>query len=1014
MKVRPEKPSANDWPQASGEMAQRIRTYDWVSTPLGSLANWSPFLKGSIQLMLDSRVPMMMALGRDYVLIYNDALIALAGARHPEMLGAPFRKGWQAFWSAERVLLEDAMAGQGGVAEHVRIPLTSEDSGEVALLRADFVPWHAENGFVEGVVVTFFDTTERIGGAQKLSGEPSGVNEQTERQAFMLKLTDALRPVDDPGNVIHEACRLLAEELDVDRAYYIEVDEEAGIARVERDFVRGGAPSLAGEHRIEDFGWSVEILRRGECHVVDDTQTSRIVSEADRAASAALQIISCMGAPLIKQGALVGGLCVTGARRRNWKESEATLLQEVSERIWAAVEQLHAESPHRESESRLRALVQASSDVVYRMSPNWTEMRQLLGRDFIADTHETSESWLEQYIAEPDRSVVLAAINEAIRSKSTFELEHRVVRVDGSLGWTFSRAVPLLDENGTITEWVGMASDVTKEKEQAIQLRESEELQRFLLEFSDALRAQTDATGIAELAAKQLADRFEADRCDLVEVNATEDRAKIVFSFARPDMVPLPVQAQPFEYVSEFRKLLARTVAVESVLNAPDLTEAERQGLSRIGVEAFIAAPVPRGNRHPIWLTTIVSRRPRKWTDTEIRIMEAASERILIAMEFAHAEALLSEHRRMEALSQLTGGIAHDMNNMLTVISGNLEMIQDAITDGDTKRRLISVLKTVELGAAFNRRLLAFSGRASRSPQTLFLNERVEAMAELLKHTLGEEIRIDTDLDPTLWHVSVDPGEIDSAIVNLAANARDSMPDGGRITISTRNRPGLRPPSIKADASVEDYVCLTVMDQGHGMTADEVARSVEPFYTTKDRGKGTGLGLSSVYGFVRQSSGFVDIASKPGLGTTVSLCLPKAAAWPSKPDIGDQEEAPRGNAEVILVVEDDDDVRDVTLGRLEILGYVVLEARDGPEAITILKNEPDIHLVLCDIVLPGAMSGYDIGVWLEQNRPETKVHLMSGYDDEIANRPDAPILPCLAKPHTKAQLARAVRTCLDS
>lgn len=374
----------------------------------------------------------------------------------------------------------------------------------------------------------------------------------------------------------------------------------------------------------------------------------------------------------------------------------------------------------------------------------------------------------------------------------------------------------------------------------------------------------------------------------------------------------------------------------------------------------------------------------------------------------------LAQAQRMEALGQLTGGIAHDFNNLLTVISGNLELAEAHIAGEKARRSVRQAIEAVEMGASLNRRLLSFARRRKLAPQHLVLNERVSEMLKLLRRTLGEEVTLSTSLDATLWSTQVDPGEIDSAIINIAINARDAMPSGGTLTLTTRNVTLDATAARETGAQPGDYVCLTLTDTGHGMTPEVLRRAIEPFFTTKETGKGTGLGLSSVYGFARQSGGFIDIASEVGRGTSVSIFLPRV---PAEIAVSGQERAKgdvtTGDGELILVVEDNDQVRQVTLARLESLGYDVMEARSGPEAVELMKAQTPVRLVFTDVVMPGGMSGYDVARWAKTARPELKVLLTSG-NEAPAREASADVqgLRVLAKPYTRAQLGHAIRDAL--
>jgi PAS domain S-box-containing protein len=378
------------------------------------------------------------------------------------------------------------------------------------------------------------------------------------------------------------------------------------------------------------------------------------------------------------------------------------------------------------------------------------------------------------------------------------------------------------------------------------------------------------------------------------------------------------------------------------------------------------------------------------------------------------AQAALNQGQRMEALGQLAGGVAHDFNNLLTVISGNMELAEPKIADVAAKRAVRRALDAIELGAGLNRRLLSFARRRMAAPERVILNDRVLEMTHLLRRTLGDQIRLETRLDAAIWPTRAELGEIDSAIVNIAVNARDAMPNGGRLAISTANVTLDSTGAREHNAQAGDYAALIVSDAGCGMSEEVLRKSIEPFFTTKGAGKGTGLGLSSVYGFARRSGGFVDISSEVGRGTTVRVYLPRMAeALAADAFANAERDVPLGDGELVLVVEDNDQVREVTLKRLEALGYAAVEALDGAQAIGLLKNDSQIRLVLSDVAMPGGISGYDVAEWVRIQRPAVKVLLASGHNEVGGDGPGNDRLRILSKPYSRALLAHALRELLD-
>jgi CheY-like chemotaxis protein len=335
------------------------------------------------------------------------------------------------------------------------------------------------------------------------------------------------------------------------------------------------------------------------------------------------------------------------------------------------------------------------------------------------------------------------------------------------------------------------------------------------------------------------------------------------------------------------------------------------------------------------------------------------------------------------------------------------EKIREAIQDA---------MDAIQMGASLTRRLLTLSRPHGVGLERLDLNDRVTGTLELLRRTLGEQVTATLMLSPDPCQTSANPGDVDNAILNLAINARDAMPKGGVLTIETRHV------TIDADAAARianarpgEYVVLTISDTGHGMSPEILARAMEPFFTTKEPSKGTGLGLATVHSTVRQSGGFLAIDSTEDEGTTVHLYFPKAEPGPvvstARPS---PEAAPLGDGELILLVEDDDTVRQATVSRLQSLGYAALEAKTGPEAITLLESGEPIALVFSDILMPGGMTGYDVAEWVQSMKPQLEVLLTTGYSEiPLAMSEIGGGVKVLGKPYTREQLACALREALN-
>jgi signal transduction histidine kinase len=379
------------------------------------------------------------------------------------------------------------------------------------------------------------------------------------------------------------------------------------------------------------------------------------------------------------------------------------------------------------------------------------------------------------------------------------------------------------------------------------------------------------------------------------------------------------------------------------------------------------------------------------------------------------SEAQVVQMQKMEAIGQLTGGIAHDFNNMLAVVLGSLRLLQRRLERGDTRveKYIDSAVQGAERAASLTARLLAFSRQQALAPEAIDINKLVAGMGEMLRRTIPENVQIETVLAGGLWRAYADVQGLESAIINLAANARDAMPEGGRLTIETSNiLLDEKYAAGHAEVKPGQYVMIAVADSGKGMPADVVSRAFDPFFTTKPAGHGTGLGLSQVHGFIKQSEGHVAIYSEAGQGTTVKLYLPRHFAGLQEVDAGRQqiERVPRArNEETILVVEDDPDVRKLTVEMLRDLGYVTLEADGADEALAKLDAHPEVAMLFTDVVMPG-MNGRLLANEALRRRPRIAVLFTTGYTrNAIVHHgildPDVHVI---VKPHTFEMLALKV------
>jgi signal transduction histidine kinase/CheY-like chemotaxis protein len=421
-----------------------------------------------------------------------------------------------------------------------------------------------------------------------------------------------------------------------------------------------------------------------------------------------------------------------------------------------------------------------------------------------------------------------------------------------------------------------------------------------------------------------------------------------------------------------------------------------------------------------LMLGTGQAHRAERLVEERTRDLKASNERLRIAFEERRqTEEALRQAQKMEAVGLLTGGVAHDFNNLLTVMVGNLDLLEPKVADRPDLGPLVTAMQhAAKRGEHLIAQLLAFSRQQTLRPETLDINGLIRRFEPLIRSAVGKNIEVETHLSPELWPCTIDAVQLETALLNLATNARDAMPAGGRLTITTQNLDRLpQPPAETSDAKPGPHVAIAFKDTGTGMPPELIERVFEPFVTTKEAGKGSGLGLSQVYGFVKQSGGHVAIDSEVGRGTTVWLYLPAAdtAAASARVSQARSDTKPARGWERILIVEDDADVLGTDTAMMTDLGYAVRTAAEPLEALEILRdaNEP-IDLLFSDVMMP-QMSGVELAAEAQKLRPGLKVLLTSGYGTEsLSPRWAIGELPLIAKPYKQATLATRLRVLLDA
>lgn len=638
-------------------------------------------------------------------------------------------------------------------------------------------------------------------------------------------------------------------------------------------------------------------------------------------------------------------------------------------------ERMRAEAALRKSEERFELAVKGSLDGLYDWdlaadrffaSPRLVD---LLGFD--PQLENDGFKQFQSRIHPDDHSRVRRTVIEHLRDDRPFNVEFRLRRENGEFLWLQGKGQSVRNADGRATRMVGSVADIGERKKAEEALRSSQSFFQLILNSVPISIAYVEKDETITFANQNYLDWFRVRQPELIGKKIRHITSEESYRIIRPWI----------------DKVLAGEMVTYSVGAEQDMQDFELE-------------------------VTYIPHRDD--SGDVIGFFSVVQDMTL----HRRLEAELRQAQKMEAVGQLTGGVAHDFNNLLSIIVGNLQLLSRPLQGQEKLMELVdSALKAALRGADLTKRLLSLSRRQVLEPRLLDVNELVMEMDELLRRTLGNSVDIETRFEKNLHPATIDPGQLENALLNLAINARDAMPEGGQLLIETSNL------SIPESGSPEfpratpgEYVFLAVSDTGCGMPSDVADRAFEPFFTTKDVGKGSGLGLSMVHGFVEKSGGFTSIRSNVGVGTRVRLLFPMADDDTASSEQQIIEiEMPRGD-ECILVVEDDNEVRKTTIALLSDLGYQVLEAGDGPSALRMLGAHPEIDLLFSDVMMPGGMRGPVLAQKAGEIRPDLPVLFATGFAEStimykgVEAGPDSVI----CKPYGHDELARKIRRVLDA
>jgi PAS domain S-box-containing protein len=605
-----------------------------------------------------------------------------------------------------------------------------------------------------------------------------------------------------------------------------------------------------------------------------------------------------------------------------------------------------------------------------------------------------------------DQARMQAAVQRTIATGEDYRIEYRVARPDGQPGWVRTQARLEKDAQGRPAFLAGISQDITSTVLDRKRTELLDHLDRHVYGVLD------DASEIAYRAAEALGRALDVSRAGYGTVDTMAETIAIARDWNAPGIQSLAGVLHFRDYGSYIEDLKRGDTVVFADAFVDPRTRENADALLAISAQAVVNMPVSEAGGI-VALLYLNHATARQWTQQEMALVREVALRTRQAVERRRAEqqlrglaeslerqvrertqelmrseAALRQSQKMEAVGQLTGGLAHDFNNLLGAISGSLEMLQRrAKGDASLARYVDMGQAATKRAAALTHRLLAFSRQQTLEPRVLQVNYLIEAFEDLVRRTIGPQVTLEVGAADGLWRVLADPGQLESALLNLCINARDAMPNGGRLSIETANRTIDDRSAQGLQLTPGQYVTICVIDDGVGMPDDVVEHAFEPFFTTKPIGAGSGLGLSMVYGFARQSGGHVRIQSEAGSGTTVCMYLPRHDGdlpAPGADGVTAGVSLDGGTGRTILVVDDEHAVRMLMAEVLREMGHNVLEAADGPDAVRQLQADQGISFLVTDVGLPGGMNGRQVAEAARRILPSIKVLFVTGYADHAA------------------------------
>ena len=1045
-----------------GAMGARVRAHDWSGSPLGRPERWAPCLRATLSLILGSRFPMFVAFGPDLVFLYNDAYAEILGDKHPAALGARFRDVWPEIWPEIGPLIDRALAGAATWSENMPLTMNRHGYDEPTWFTFSYAPVRDEAGRVAGLYCACTETTGRVLAEARLRETEARIRALADHLpgGYVYQLAMAPDGADRRFLYVSQGFERMtgvaAEAVLADPAVAYDLilpEYRAGLAEAEAGAIRDlahfdveapmrrpdgtrvwtriiSAPRRVGDGLVWDGLHLDDTVRhRTEEQLRESERRLRLATESAEIGLWDVDVVADTLFWPARVKAMFGisadvpvtmadyyaGLHpedreATSAAFASALDPDRRALYDVEYRTvgkedgvvrWVAAKgrgifeggrcvrvigtaidvtaRKQAEEALRASEAQFRVLSQVLPNFVWATdaggAADWFNERVYAYAGREPGTLDGA-GW-RGIIHPDDRDRVDEEWRAAVRSRADYQSEYRLRRADGAYRWFLARAQPVRAADGAVTRWVGTSTDIDDQKR----------LMAELVRFNVTLEQR-----VAERTAEH--DRVWRNSRDLLVVVGADG----IFRAVNPAWQTI-LGHEPAEVVG--RSFLdfvwpedagPTREALDAAAAARDLTDFENRYRHKDGTPRLIS-----------WRTSVEGAHVYAY-GRDVTAEKAQAEAL------RRAEEALRQSQKLEAVGQLTGGVAHDFNNLLTIIRSSVDFLRRPdLAEERRSRYLNAVSETVDRAAKLTGQLLAFARRQALKPEILDVGARLRGVADLLDTVTGARIAVVTELPDQPCFIRVDLSQFETALVNMAVNARDAMDGAGTLTL--RLHCGAALPPIRGHAGAPGpFAAIALTDTGTGIAPDVLARVFEPFFTTKEVGKGTGLGLSQVFGFAKQSGGDVAVESAPGRGATFTLYLPQVEPEASCAAAAAEAAAldPGGAGQRVLVVEDNIEVGRFATQILEDLGYATTWAANAEEALDQLGADgAAFDVVFSDVVMPG-MGGIALARLLRRRMPHLPVVLASGYSHVLAQE-GIRDFELLHKPYSADQVSRVLR-----